>query len=54
MIIKAPEKTPAEPIPAIALPNINATEEGAAPHRALPTSNRKMAKMKTFLAKRKV
>ena len=43
MMIKAPENTPAEPIPAMVLPNINATEEGAAPHSAEPTSNRKIS-----------
>lgn len=43
MIIKAPEKIPADPIPAMARPMINAVEFGAAPQMALPTSKIKIA-----------
>ena len=42
MMIMAPEKTPADPSPAIALPMIKAFELGAAPHIAEPTSKRPM------------
>lgn len=34
-----PERTPPDPSPAIALPNMKAIEFGAAPQRAEPTSN---------------
>jgi hypothetical protein len=47
-MINAPENTPADPIPAMVRPRIKATELGAAPHTAEPTSKRKMAKMKTY------
>lgn len=47
MISKAPENRPAEPKPAIALPTIKATEVGAAPQIALPTSNQNRAIMNT-------
>lgn len=43
MMIKAPEKIPALPMPAIALPIINVIEFGAAPQIALPISKMKMA-----------
>lgn len=37
-MIKAPEKMPADPIPAIALPRMSATEFGAAPQIKDPSS----------------
>jgi hypothetical protein len=54
MMINAPENTPADPIPAIVRPRINATELGAAPHTAEPTSKRNIAKMKTYFGEAKV
>jgi hypothetical protein len=47
MIISDPEKTPAEPRPAIARPIMKAVELGAAPHTADPISKRAMATRKT-------
>jgi hypothetical protein len=41
-------------MPAIVRPKISATEFGAAPQTADPTSNRSMAKMKTYLGDVKV
>lgn len=43
MIVKVPEKMPAQPMPAIARPIINAADEGAAPQMADPISKIKMA-----------
>ena len=43
-----PDITPPEPIPAIARPMMNATEFGAAPQRAEPTSKMKMTVRKTY------
>lgn len=42
-MIKAPEKIPALPIPATALPQIRAIEFGATPQIRLPSSKMKMA-----------
>jgi len=42
-MIKAPEKIPAEPIPAMALPTIRVTELGATPQIKLPISKIAMA-----------
>jgi hypothetical protein len=39
MMINAPEKMPAPPMPAIARPTMRATELGLAPQIAEPTSN---------------
>lgn len=50
MMIRAPEKTPADPIPAMVRPRMRATEEGAAPQSAEPTSNSEMARTKTVFA----
>lgn len=50
----APAMMPALPIPAIALPTIKATEFGAAPHRADPTSKTKMRIKNTYFAVWKV
>ena len=44
-----PEKIPADPIPAIARPRMNASEFGAAPHTAEPTSKIPIAVRKTTL-----
>jgi hypothetical protein len=49
IIVVAPEKMPADPIPAMALPTMKLVELGAAPHRADPTSKKKMATRKRFL-----
>jgi len=49
MMTVAPEKMPADPIPAMALPRINAVELGAPPHRADPTSKIKIAIRNTSL-----
>jgi len=38
-IMSAPEKIPAEPIPATARPMMSAIEFGATPHIKLPSSN---------------
>ena len=45
----APEKTPADPSPAIARPRMKAVELGAAPHRTEPSSKRPMTVRKTYL-----
>ena len=42
MIVKVPEKMPAQPMPAIARPRINATDEGAEPQIVEPISKIKM------------
>ena len=42
MITVVPEKSEAEPKPAMALPMIKAVDEGAAPQRAEPISNTKI------------
>lgn len=44
-----PWKIPADPTPATALPTMNATEDGAAPQTALPTSKSRMEKRKVYL-----
>jgi hypothetical protein len=49
IITNAPLKIPAEPTPAIARPTISATDEGAAPHSALPISKMKIETRKTVL-----
>lgn len=46
MIIMDPVKIPAEPIPAIARPMMNAVEVGAAPQITEPTSNTIMQEIK--------
>lgn len=53
-MIKAPAKIPAPPTPAIARPMIKASELGAAPHIAEPTSKMKMAVKKTHFTGKKV
>jgi hypothetical protein len=45
-MIKAPEKIPAHPNPAIARPTISAFESGAAPHIKEPSSNTPIAARK--------
>lgn len=54
MIIRAPEKMPAEPMPATARPIIRAVEFGAAPQIAEPISKMVMAIKKTHLTGKKV
>lgn len=54
MIIRAPEKIPAEPMPATARPIIRAVELGAAPQIADPISKMVMAIKKTHLTGKKV
>ena len=51
---KAPEKIPADPTPAIARPTIRATEVGAAPQRAEPSSKIKIEIKKMTLIGKKV
>jgi hypothetical protein len=46
MMTVAPEKIPAEPIPAIARPTMKALELGAPPHRADPISKMRIATRK--------
>lgn len=48
MIIIAPEKIPADPRPAMALPKMKTGEVGAAPQMALPTSKITMDTRKTL------
>lgn len=48
-MMMAPEKIPEEPDPAMARPIMNATEFGAAPHIADPTSKTTIEERKTFL-----
>jgi hypothetical protein len=43
LTIRAPEKIPADPSPAIARPMINAIELGAIPHTKLPSSKMPIA-----------
>ena len=50
----APEKSPADPTPAIARPMISAVEVGATPQINEPTSKMKMAVRKTHFRLRKV
>lgn len=50
MIIMAPEKIPADPRPAIALPKMKICEVGAAPQRAEPTSKITSDVKKTLVA----
>lgn len=45
----APEKIPADPMPAIARPMISAVDVGAAPQITEPSSNKAMAVKKTTL-----
>ena len=49
IITVAPENMPADPIPAIARPNMKALEFGAPPQMADPTSKIRMAIRKTVL-----
>ena len=49
-----PEKTPADPKPAMARPRINAVDVGAAPHSADPASKSVMETRKTNLLLKKV
>jgi len=49
MMTRVPEKMPAEPMPAMARPTIRATEVGAAPQTAEPTSKMKIEIRKTRL-----
>jgi hypothetical protein len=49
-----PAMTPPEPIPAMALPMINAIELGAAPHIAEPTSKSTNDVKKTYLTRKQV
>jgi hypothetical protein len=53
-MIKAPEKIPAEPRPAMARPIIRAIEFGAVAHSKLPSSKIAMATRKTVLMEKKV
>lgn len=53
MMMRAPEKIPAEPIPAIARPIMRVGLSGAAPQMREPISNRAMAVKKTDLIGRK-
>jgi hypothetical protein len=53
-MIRAPEKTPALPIPAIALPIIRAIEFGATPQIRLPSSKIPIAVRKTHFMLKKV
>jgi len=48
MSTMAPDRIPALPIPAIALPKMNILELVAAPHIALPISNRPTKARKTY------
>jgi hypothetical protein len=48
MMTVAPEKIPAEPIPAIARPTMKALELGAPPQSADPTSKTRIATKKTL------
>ena len=54
MMTITPEKTPADPEPAIARPRINAVDVGAAPHSAEPASKSAMEMRKTDLLLKKV
>ena len=45
MITVVPEKSEAEPRPAMARPMMKAIDEGAAPHRAEPTSKMRIDSM---------
>ena len=49
MMTIAPEKIPAEPAPAMALPMMNTVELGAAPHIAEPISKTTIADRYTVL-----
>jgi hypothetical protein len=49
MMMSAPEKIPALPTPATALPMIKAMEFGATPQIRLPSSNMEIAMRKTYL-----
>lgn len=49
MMINAPEKIPAPPIPAMARPTMRATELGLAPQMAEPTSKINTAPTKVHL-----
>lgn len=49
-MIKLPEKIPAPPTPATALPIISAVEDGAAPQTAEPTSKIMIAMRKIHFA----
>lgn len=51
---RAPEKMPAEPTPAMALPMIRAMDDGATPHMSEPSSNMPMAMRYTHLMLKKV
>jgi hypothetical protein len=53
-ITMAPPDMPAEPTPAIARPNMNAVEFGAAPQMAEPTSKRTTAIEKMIFGEWKV
>jgi hypothetical protein len=49
MMTVAPEKIPADPMPAMARPTMKALELGAPPHRAEPTSKMRIARRKMVL-----
>ena len=53
-MIKAPEKIPADPNPAIALPTIKAVELGATPQIKEPNSKMPIATRYTYLIEKKV
>lgn len=53
-MIKAPEKIPADPNPAIALPTIKVVELGATPQIKEPNSKIPMAMRYTYLMLKKV
>ena len=54
MIIRAPEKMPADPKPAIARPRMRAVELGATPQTKEPSSKMPMAVKKVHLMLKKV
>lgn len=54
MMINAPEKMPAPPIPAMARPIMRAIELGLAPQMAEPTSNINTAPIKVHFRDNKV
>ncbi len=53
MMMRAPEKMPADPKPAIARPTINVALDGATPQIRDPISKTPMAKRNTTLIEKK-
>lgn len=53
-LLTAPLKTPAAPIPEMALPTIKAAELGAAPHMMEPTSNKSTLRRRTVFTAQNV